>query len=92
MRYINSLPLSDGRLLNLTSLRSNTKVWKILIREMLFAEKAADVTHLTGTPVIDGPLLPGLQGHLADNELKVDKSLSLDRIQKHHWSPVSTTM
>ena len=36
---------SDGRLFNLARLRAKTKVRKVLIRDMLFADNAAVVTH-----------------------------------------------
>ena len=36
---------SDGRLFNLARLRAKTKVLKVLIRDMLFADDAAVVTH-----------------------------------------------
>ena len=36
---------SDGRLFNLARLRAKTKVRKVLIRDMLFADDAAVVTH-----------------------------------------------
>ena len=36
---------SDGRLFNLVRLRANTKVRKVLIRDMLFADDAAVATH-----------------------------------------------
>ena len=36
---------SDGRLFNLARLRAKTKVRKVLIRDMLFADKAAIATH-----------------------------------------------
>ena len=36
---------SDGRLFNLARLRAKTKVWRVLIRDMLFADDAALTTH-----------------------------------------------
>ena len=36
---------SDGNLFNLTRLRAKTKVWKVLTREMLFADDAALTAH-----------------------------------------------
>ena len=39
---------SDGKLLNITRLRVKTKVTKVLIREMLFADDAAVVSHTEG--------------------------------------------
>ncbi|XP_076056168.1 uncharacterized protein LOC143034109 [Oratosquilla oratoria] len=36
---------NDGSLLNLARLRAKTKVWKVLIREMLFADEAALTVH-----------------------------------------------
>ena len=37
---------SDGRIFNLARLRAKTKVRKVLIRDMLFADDAAVVTHI----------------------------------------------
>ena len=44
----------DGRLFNLARLRAKTRVRKVLIRDMLFADDAAIVTHTQegGTPVL----------------------------------------
>ena len=36
---------SDGKLYNLAHLRATTKVWRVLIREMLFADDAALTSH-----------------------------------------------
>ena len=36
---------SDGRLFNLACLRAKTKVRKVLVRDMLFADDAAVATH-----------------------------------------------
>lgn len=39
---------SDGNLFNLARLRAKTKVWKVLIREILFADDAAVTAHTEG--------------------------------------------
>ena len=36
---------ADGKLFNLARLRAKTKVMEVLIREMLFADDAADISH-----------------------------------------------
>ena len=43
--YLHSHTCSDGRLFNLARLRAKTKVRKVLIRDMLFADDAAVATH-----------------------------------------------
>ena len=64
---------SDSSLFNLACLKARTKVHEALIRDMLFADDAAVVTHTPkGTAAAYGPLLPGLQRLQADHQSEQD--------------------